>query len=695
MPDRERPDELENPVPHDAPSKSVVDSVLSGLISAGNSVVSLVAGLLAAVLVLYSGYVIYDSFNTQYKAYSSAWDLLQYKPEYIDDYEVPLSGSTLREINEDYRAWLTVYDSTIDYPVVQGPNDLYYANHDIYKNSSLTGAIYLATANTPDLSDSYNLVYGHHMDNGAMFGCLDSFKDQSYFNAHREGIIVGESGAYDIQLFAVVSTDAYENRIYGVGDRAQEVLSFLESGGEGGVGLGTQVLIYDAEVAKTAERMIALSTCASASTNGRLVVIGKMTKRDLIDLTVVNEDGNPADNDDNTFTWEYDGEDHHVTGIPSLEDATVEYSTDGGETWTDVPPTIKDTGDITVTIRATTPANGTVTVTATLRVTRRTVTVQANDATKVYNTADPVFTAIVTGTLNGDTVQYTVENRAPSGNVGEYPGALTPTGQDVQGNYTVVYLPGTLTITRAQIPLNVTGYTGRADGQPHGVTVNTNILPQGTTLEYSTDGGVTWTTTPPTLTEAGSLTVTVRATNPNYETATATAVITLEPAIPTYTLVIRYMWNDEEAAPAKTYTYAEGTRYSVPSPTLVGYSTDMPLVSGVLTQDTEITVVYTRKAYRLTVRYVDLNGVELAAAYTEELFAGEVYSVGVPEIAGYTAARQMVTGVMGSRDEVITVIYVPMDDPVLQETVTLIGIDEYETPLGLDHVNMQVGVCWE
>ena len=30
----------------------------------------------------------------------------------------------------------------------------------------------LAAGNSPDFSDDYNLVYGHHMDNGAMFGGL-------------------------------------------------------------------------------------------------------------------------------------------------------------------------------------------------------------------------------------------------------------------------------------------------------------------------------------------------------------------------------------------------------------------------------------------------------------------------------------------------------------------------------------------
>ncbi len=66
------------------------------------------------------------------------------------------------------------------------------------KESSLTGAIYLAAGNAPDMSDSYNLIYGHHMDNGAMFGGLDRYRARSYFESHREGILVSQSAVYDL-----------------------------------------------------------------------------------------------------------------------------------------------------------------------------------------------------------------------------------------------------------------------------------------------------------------------------------------------------------------------------------------------------------------------------------------------------------------------------------------------------------------
>ena len=270
-------DILQNPVPTDGVKEKTVDAGMA-VLKAGNRLVSLLSGLLAAILILYSSYVLYDSISTNYQAYSSAWDLLKYKPEVMDG--TPTEGEdVLASINKDYRAWLTVYDTSMDYPVVQGQNNLYYASHDVYGNASLTGAVYLAAENAEDFSDSYNLLYGHHMDNGAMFGALDKFMDIEYFQAHQKGVIVTKSGVYDIVFFAVVKTDAYENEIYTVGDRAKDVVSFITGPRDHDVGVGTKIVFCDYPVARKADKVIALSTCADAETNGRLVLFGKMIYR--------------------------------------------------------------------------------------------------------------------------------------------------------------------------------------------------------------------------------------------------------------------------------------------------------------------------------------------------------------------------------------------------------------------------------
>ena len=79
-----------------------------------------------------------------------------------------------------------------------------------------------------------------------------------------------------------------------------------------------------------------------------------------------------------------------------------------------------------------------------------TVVVKANDATKTEGTKDPEFTATVTGLLNGEDesiITYTL-TREPGEKPGTY--TITPSGEEVQGNYIVVFETGTLTIVPKQ-----------------------------------------------------------------------------------------------------------------------------------------------------------------------------------------------------------------------------------------------------
>lgn len=78
-----------------------------------------------------------------------------------------------------------------------------------------------------------------------------------------------------------------------------------------------------------------------------------------------------------------------------------------------------------------------------LSITPLAVTVTAKDYTKYVGEKDPAFEATVTGTINNDTVSYTISRDAGE-TVGTY--TITPAGAEAQGNYTVTYKTGTLTI---------------------------------------------------------------------------------------------------------------------------------------------------------------------------------------------------------------------------------------------------------
>ena len=151
-----------------------------------------------------------------------------------------------------------------------------------------------------------------------------------------------------------------------------------------------------------------------------------------------------------------------------------------------------------------------------MKITPKPVTVTANSYNKAYGATDPTFTAKVEGTLGTDAVNY-ILNRETGENVGTY--KILAIGDATQGNYSVTYYPGTLTITAATRPedkqLSVTSYEGVYDANEHTITVD-NVL-DGDVVEYSYDGGETWTTNLNQYKDVTETTIKVRVTNANYD----------------------------------------------------------------------------------------------------------------------------------------------------------------------------------
>lgn len=235
----------------------------------GDRLVSLLAGGLILLMLLYGGYSLWDTAMVYSGAFLSG-ELLAFKPASDDPNSNP-TLTELQEINPDVRAWLTVYETNIDYPVVQGETDWDYINTDIYGEFALSGSIFLDSRNSPDFSDAYNIVYGHHMDNGGMFGDVVEFVNEDYFQAHPTGRLYLPQATYDITLFACVQTDAYDSMIYNPTPSDKDVgrlLAYIQDNAVQSRDIGV----------KESDQIIGLSTCAEAQTNGRVVIFGRLDR---------------------------------------------------------------------------------------------------------------------------------------------------------------------------------------------------------------------------------------------------------------------------------------------------------------------------------------------------------------------------------------------------------------------------------
>ena len=232
----------------------------------GNGLVSLVTGLLAVALLLYGGLMLRDMFLTEVKAFSS-YNLMQYRPK-VEEAEPPYLDELLA-INPDTTGWLTIYNTHIDYPVMQGKTDMDYINKDVYGSYTASGSIFMSSENAGDYSEPYTLLYGHHMSNGAMFGDIPKFKDKTVFDGSTGGILIRDGAAYDLTVMALLETDAYDEQVYRV--QKEDITPFMD--------YLKEKATYFKDVPY--ERILAMSTCNDASTAGRTVLICAMNERSV------------------------------------------------------------------------------------------------------------------------------------------------------------------------------------------------------------------------------------------------------------------------------------------------------------------------------------------------------------------------------------------------------------------------------
>ena len=115
---------------------------------------------------------------------------------------------SLREQYPDVQGWLTIPDTGIDYPVLQSEqeNGEFYLKRNYKKEYDINGSLFLQA--DCKVSESWNLIiYGHNMNSGAMFGNLDLYAGEDYYNAHRFAYLQTEDGIQEYRIVTVLKAD--------------------------------------------------------------------------------------------------------------------------------------------------------------------------------------------------------------------------------------------------------------------------------------------------------------------------------------------------------------------------------------------------------------------------------------------------------------------------------------------------------
>jgi sortase B len=172
----------------------------------------------------------------------------------------------LTEINKDAAAWLYSPDTVIDYPVMKADDYDYYLHHLPDGKRNANGTLFIDYNCAADFSGQLTVIYGHHMKSGRMFGSLNGYKDQKYYDKHPFMYLYTPQKNYRIDLIygCVIGAGEWRNRAFMYEVNVRELMSYAEH---------NTTFVSDAGY-EEGDRIVAMSTCSYEFDHARYVVLG-------------------------------------------------------------------------------------------------------------------------------------------------------------------------------------------------------------------------------------------------------------------------------------------------------------------------------------------------------------------------------------------------------------------------------------
>lgn len=190
-------------------------------------------------------------------------------PTYVSPYYKNYAKviSVLKETNPDTVGWLTVNNTTVNYPVVQSTNNSYYLNHDFNKNSNSLGWIFMDYRNNAYSLDQNTVIYGHNLSKDKlMFGNLSATLSSSWYTKDSNLYITFNTIEGDMQwrIFSIYTIEATNDYLYNTFDTQEEFLEFANK-------IKSRSITDFGVELKENDKILTLSTCQSSGKK-RLVV---------------------------------------------------------------------------------------------------------------------------------------------------------------------------------------------------------------------------------------------------------------------------------------------------------------------------------------------------------------------------------------------------------------------------------------
>lgn len=209
-----------------------------------------------------------------YKVISKVVDYKESKNAYEKVREVKNNSNNFSEelikINEDYKMWIEVPNTNINYPVVQGEDNDFYLNHDFNKKESSSGAIFIDYKNNID-KDKNIIIYGHNMKNKSMFQNLMKFKDEEFWKENNEIILTIDGKTYKYEIFSSYISNAKDIDLKTNFENDDEYLKYIDD-------IKKRSIFHRDSDIESNDRIITLSTCSYEKDDARMIIHGELKR---------------------------------------------------------------------------------------------------------------------------------------------------------------------------------------------------------------------------------------------------------------------------------------------------------------------------------------------------------------------------------------------------------------------------------
>lgn len=178
--------------------------------------------------------------------------------------------------NADMAAWLQIPDTIIDYPVMWTPEDEeYYLRRGFDGRNNQNGCLILDTDSCLEPLTTNLIIHGHNMRVGTMFGTLDNYEDEDFYQDHKNIILYTKQCQRNYEVIAVFRSQVYKKtdnvfKFYKFfqADTEEEFNDFYDN--------IKAMSLYDTGVtAEFGDCFLTLSTCSYHVDYGRFVVVAK------------------------------------------------------------------------------------------------------------------------------------------------------------------------------------------------------------------------------------------------------------------------------------------------------------------------------------------------------------------------------------------------------------------------------------